>query len=80
MADEVFGSGNFVSQIAFQTTSGAGSPGELRTIPSTVNYLIWYAKSRGAYKYRPLFIDKSQGRSIATNYVWLELSTELVGA
>jgi adenine-specific DNA-methyltransferase len=46
LLDEVFGSENFVSQLVFKTTSGAGSPGELTTIPATCNYLVWYAKSR----------------------------------
>src|SRR3989344_1318924 len=38
--DEVFGSRNFVKLIPFQKTSGQ----ETRTLPSTVDFLVWYAK------------------------------------
>jgi adenine-specific DNA-methyltransferase len=74
LLDEVFGAENFVSQVTFRTTSGAGSPGELTTIPATCNYLIWYARDRLAYKFRPLFLPKSMGRSVEANYSWLELA------
>ena len=40
--DEVFGSENFVSLIVYQKTTGTGSPGELRTVSSVVDYIIWY--------------------------------------
>ncbi len=73
LLDEVFGSDNYVSQITFKTTSGAGSPGELTTIPATSNYLVWYAKDRANYKYRPLFLPKSSGRSTEVAYSWIEL-------
>ena len=36
--DEVFGPGNFASQIAFQKTSGTTTT----TIPTTCDYLLWY--------------------------------------
>ena len=42
--DEVFGSENFVSQIIYQKTTGAGSPGELTAPASVADYIIWYAK------------------------------------
>lgn len=58
LLDEVFGADNFVSQIAFQTTSGAGSPGELRNIPATCNYLVWYARDAEQLKYRQLYVGK----------------------
>lgn len=74
LLDEVFGAENFVSQITFKTTSGAGSPGELTTIPATCNYLIWYARDRNVYKFRPLFLPKSMGKSVEANYSWLELA------
>lgn len=73
LLDEVFGSYNFVSQITFVTTSGAGSPGELKNIPATSNYLIWYAKDREQMKYRPLHLPKSAMRSVDDTYSWVEL-------
>lgn len=58
LMDEVFGSENFVSQIFYKKTSGAGSPGELITVPSVGDYIIWYAKDKTHYKFRALFIEK----------------------
>ena len=46
LMDEVFGSENFVSQIIYQKTTGAGSPGELTAPASVADYIIWYAKDR----------------------------------
>lgn len=73
LLDEVFGSENFVSQISFVTTSGAGSPGELKNIPATCNYLIWYAKDKTQMTYRQLYTAKrGVGEDLA--YSWLELT------
>ncbi len=41
LLDEVYGADNFVSQITFSTTSGAGSPGELKNLPANANYIVW---------------------------------------
>lgn len=71
--DEVFGGHNFVSQITYVTTSGAGSPGELRNLPATANYLVWYAKDRDQMKYRQLYLSK-RGVGEDLNYAWLELA------
>jgi adenine-specific DNA-methyltransferase len=49
--DEVFGSENFVSQIYYQKTTGAGSPGELNTLASVGDYIVWYAKDSTQFKY-----------------------------
>lgn len=73
LLDEVFGAEHFVSQIAFQTTSGAGSPGELRNIPATCNYLVWYAKDVNQMKYRQLYVGK-RGVGDDPNYSWVQLS------
>ena len=59
LMDEVFGSDNFVSQIVYQKTTGTGSPGELRTVSSVVDFIIWYAKDKEQYKYRKIRIPKS---------------------
>jgi adenine-specific DNA-methyltransferase len=58
--DEVFGSDNFVSQISFKTTGGAGSPsGGTDTLASVNNFILWYAKSRESIKYRQIYKGKS---------------------
>lgn len=70
--DEVFGAENFVSQISFATTSGAGSPGELKNLPATCNYLIWYARNRPDMKYRQIYIPKADSKSLDENYTMVE--------
>jgi adenine-specific DNA-methyltransferase len=57
--DEVFGSGNFVSQIVLKTTSGAGSPsGGTVTLAGVHDIVIWYAKNKEIVKYRQIYFDK----------------------
>src|SRR3989454_395643 len=55
--DEVFGEDNFCGQIFFKKTSGAGSPGELTTVAAVGDYLLWFAKSFSAKKFRPALIE-----------------------
>lgn len=71
--DEVFGSENFVSQIIYQKTTGAGSPGELTAPASVADYIIWYAKDRSQYKYRKLFTPKEYGGEGGSMYKYIEL-------
>ena len=42
--DEVFGDENFVVSVVAQKTTGAGSPGELKTLPGVADHILWYAK------------------------------------
>ncbi|MBL7857254.1 MAG: site-specific DNA-methyltransferase [Cyclobacteriaceae bacterium] len=62
--DEVFGSQNFVSLIAFTTTSGFPS----KTLSRAGDYIIWYAKDIEKIKYRQLYREKSVGDEGATKY------------
>lgn len=55
--DEVFGDENFVSLISYRTTAGLGS----KTLSTSGDYLIWYAKSKEQIKYRQLFVEKDFG-------------------
>lgn len=73
LLDEIFGAQNFVSQIAFVTTSGGGAQGELRALPAMSNYLIWYAKKHEELKYRQLYLDKGASQSIQDAYSSIEL-------
>ncbi|MDL1890256.1 site-specific DNA-methyltransferase, partial [Nitrospirales bacterium NOB] len=68
--DEVFGAENFVGLISVRKTGGATS----ETVPTVVDYLLWYARDRAALKYRPLFVQKVLGEEGATEYTNIELS------
>ncbi len=57
--DEVFGGGNFVAMVTFLKTSGAGSPSiGTDVLPSTSDYLIWYARDVEKIKYNQLYIPR----------------------
>ncbi|MGQ0779084.1 MAG: DNA methyltransferase [Pseudonocardiales bacterium] len=66
--DETFGSENFAAQVSFRTTTGA--TGEL--LPGTVDYILWYAKSRQDVKYRQLYKTKAVGGAGGGAYSYLE--------
>lgn len=73
LMDEVFGSENFVSQIIYQKTTGAGSPGELLSLASVADYIIWYSKKKESLKYRKLFTPKLFGSEGTQYYNRIEL-------
>ncbi len=54
LLDEVFGTGNFVSQICFQTTSGF----KTKTIATLGDFLLWYARDKPKLKVRKLFEEQ----------------------
>lgn len=74
LMDEIFGSENFVSQIVYKKTSGAGSPGELTSIASVHDYILWYAKDKSQYKFRKLSIPKVYGGEGSDAYKMIELA------
>ena len=53
MMDEVFGAENFVSMIAYASTSGLTS----KYLSRNGDYLIWYSKNYSKLKYNQLFIE-----------------------
>ena len=57
--DEVFGEENFVSQIAYQTTTGRANS----ALAAASNYLLWFAKTRTGMKFRAPLQPKSSGAS-----------------
>jgi adenine-specific DNA-methyltransferase len=57
--DEVFGEENFVSQIAYQTTTGRANS----ALAAASNYLLWFAKKRDGMKFRSPLQPKSSGAS-----------------
>ncbi|MBP8197664.1 MAG: site-specific DNA-methyltransferase, partial [Chromatiaceae bacterium] len=66
--DEVFNN-NFVSLITFSKTSSATSD----LIPSTTDYLLWYAKDKTKVKYNSLYIRKVWGEIGDSAYSKVEL-------
>src|SRR3990170_4510607 len=62
--DEVFGSENFVAQINVQKT-GSVSTGLL---PTTVDYVLFYARDRSLLKYRQLFSEREAGTTTLDRY------------
>ena len=73
--DEVFGGENFVNQIIYQKTTGAGSPNELLAPASVCDYIIWYAKNKDDLKFRKLFVAQTFGGEGSSAYKKLELVT-----
>jgi adenine-specific DNA-methyltransferase len=74
LLDEVFGPENFVVEVIAQKTTGAGSPGELQSIPAVVDYVLWYARSRETVKYRSLWRPKIAGAQGGSLYTQVEES------
>ncbi|HPT49737.1 MAG TPA: site-specific DNA-methyltransferase [Accumulibacter sp.] len=62
--EEVFGETNFVSQIAFQTTTGRANA----TLAAASNYLLWFAKNADTLKFRSPLLPKSSGASTEQVY------------
>jgi adenine-specific DNA-methyltransferase len=65
LLDEVFGSENFVNQIAFRTTTGKSSG----LLDSTFDYLLWYAKQRDQVKYRQIYEARSPSDDVNLRFV-----------
>ena len=64
LMDEVFGEDNFVTVICYASSVGLGA-----TLLDTVtNHIVWYAKTKNATKFRPLFRELTRGASGATRY------------
>ena len=66
--DEVFGAENFVSLISYKTTQSAGA----RTLDTTCDYIIWYAKNAEQVKFRNLYKVLERGDKGATRYNFAE--------
>ena len=71
LMDEVFGEENACSIIPFVTTSSQTS----ELLPSTFDFLLWYAKDRKSVKFRRLYKFKAPGEEGGTKYTSVELSS-----
>src|SRR5215510_983250 len=68
LMDEVFGEANFISQIAFKTTTGRAND----LLAAASNYLVWYCKNKAHIKFREILYRKilGQGAFEAYNKIW----------
>lgn len=72
LMDEIFGSGNFVSQIIYTKTSSQSD----KMLASVSDYIIWYSKNVDAAKFRSLYSDKTAGSTGAEKYTNVEIDTK----
>jgi adenine-specific DNA-methyltransferase len=72
--DEVLGSENFLSQVAFRKTGQQTT----KRLPSNYDYIIGYAKNLSEAKFRTLWFEKAAGGEGARQYTWLELPDDAV--
>jgi adenine-specific DNA-methyltransferase len=68
LLDEIFQRENFVSLISYKTTQAAGS----KTLDTSCDYLLWYAKDIEKAKCRQLFKELTRGEKGATRYDFME--------
>lgn len=66
IADEIFGSENYVSIISIKKTAGLGA----KLLANSFDYLVWYARDISKLKFRQLFLNKEVGAE--TDYDWVE--------
>lgn len=70
LLDEVFGEDNFISIIQVQKTgSQAGN-----MLANTVDFILWFAKSKENAKYRQLYSERTTGHVSSDRYDQIELS------
>lgn len=68
--DEIFGAGNFVSQIAFTKTGGSAAD----VLGGVYDLILWYARDKSQVKARPLFQARTAGGAGATGYTLVHLA------
>jgi adenine-specific DNA-methyltransferase len=65
--DEVFGATNAMGVITFAKSSALGS----RFLPTTHDFLLWYARDRHSAKYRHLYLPRKE-RTEKGTFTWIE--------
>ncbi|WP_210481538.1 site-specific DNA-methyltransferase [Naasia sp. SYSU D00948] len=70
LLDEVFGSENFVSQIAFRRGGFQTSD----ALPGTFDYILWCSKDASSLKWRRLYLSASVDEWFAGQQKWTETS------
>lgn len=69
LLDEIFGVNNFVSMINYKTKKM--TMGNTRLLETIGDRIIWYAKSKEACKFHPLFIEKDWKGDLHWSYLEL---------
>ena len=67
--DEVFGPGNFVTQIAFQKTGGFSQS----DAPSVLDYILWFSKDAATVRSRKIYTSLPDPDPSDPNYVLAEM-------
>jgi len=67
LLDDVFGSKNFMSQVAFAKTSGFSAS----NVPSVFDHLLWYSRNKESAKFRACFVKRSV-KTISEQFRFLE--------
>ena len=70
LMDEVFGEGNFLSEITFRVTANLVAG----TLGRDSDYILWYARKRDSVKYRQLFRLRTLDDDIGGRYSRVQLS------
>ena len=70
LLDEILPGGCFCGLIAFRKTSARSS----ELIAGVGDYLVWYAKSKEAVKFRPLYVKRELTPQVLAQYSWLQLA------
>ena len=65
--DEVFGDENFCAQITMRKTTGKGSG----LLDNTVDFILWYARSKSHVKYRPVYEARQPQEEVNLRFVEL---------
>jgi adenine-specific DNA-methyltransferase len=68
--DEVFGEDNFASLVTFQKTTGSTTS----TLPTTSDYLLWYARDCNRLKFQKLYQKQIPGTPGALEYKRVEMA------
>jgi adenine-specific DNA-methyltransferase len=73
LMDEVFGAQNLAGIVIVRKTAAVSSPmAKTNVLPTTCDYLVWYANDIRSVKYRQLFADKTERLPAVSNYRWAE--------
>ena len=72
--DEVFGTGNFCAIISFQKTGSMAG----HLLPTTVDYILWYARDIDKVKYRQLYMERRDGDTSLDRYDQILVSSGMM--
>jgi adenine-specific DNA-methyltransferase len=68
--EEIFGEDNFISVIAFRTTTGLGD----KFLDSSCNYIVWFGMARELLKYREIYKPKTLADDVGGRYRLVQTS------